>query len=280
MELQFKPAWALPLAELADVFTRAFAGYIAGDVQMTPALLTGMIAQGGIDLNLSQVAYRHDAPVGFALIARQGWASRVAVMGIVPEAQGQRVGWQLLVTLVEQARARGERMMELEVFEQNTRAIRLYEALGFRPLRRLYGYSCEAIQGDRSVDLKQIDIFDVARQIASDGAADLPWTASGIHIARMGAPSLAYRLGEAVAVITDPSAETIAIRAFHVPSSTRRQGQGRRLISTVAGEFPDKRWVVPALCPEEYGGFFEAVGFVRQEINQFQMRLDLTALPK
>lgn len=170
-------------------------------------------------------------------------------------------------------------MMELEVFEQNTRAVRLYEALGFRPLRRLYGYSSESLQGDKAPELRQIDMSEAARHVTIDGVADLPWQISGHQIARMGAPSAAFRLGEAVAVISDPSAATIAIRALIVSSSRRAQGHGKRLLSALAGAFHDKRWVVPALCPEDYGGFFEVIGFARQEINQFQMRLDLKAPP-
>lgn len=275
MALQFKPAWEVSLSDLANLFTRAFEGYVAGSVQMTPPLLSGMLAQGGVDLNLSMLACRDDDPVGFALIARQGWTSRVAAMGIAPEAQGQSVGDHLLAHLIAQARGRGDRMLELEAFEQNTRAVRLYEKHGFRSLRRLMSYVAETPHGDASPELTQIDPMHAALFASMHSVPDLPWQVSGSHLIRMGTPFAAYRLGDACAIIGDPSAETVAIRMIVVPPGARGQGQARRLLAALWAAYPGKRWFVPALCPEEYGGLFERCGFVKQELNQLQMRLDL-----
>jgi ribosomal protein S18 acetylase RimI-like enzyme len=277
MGLQFKPAWEAPLSELAAVFTRAFDGYIAGSVQMTPPLLSGMIAQGGVDLNLSMLACRDDEPVGFALIARQGWTSRVAVMGIVPEAQGQRVGDQLLGHLIEQSHQRGDCAMELEVFEQNTRAVRLYQKHGFRTLRRLMSYVAEDPQEYGDPELASIDSAEAARQVSMHGTPDLPWQVSGSNLIRMGTPFAAYRLGDAYAITDDPSAETVVIRMIVVATDARGQGQARRLIRALWARHPGKCWFVPALCPEDYGVFFERCGFARRELNQLQMRLDFRA---
>ena len=54
-----------------------------------------MVRKDGIDLAISRVLFTDDEPVGIALIARRGWTSRLAAMGI---AQGKsRNGRRFLV---------------------------------------------------------------------------------------------------------------------------------------------------------------------------------------
>lgn len=52
-------------------------------------------------------------------------------MGLLPHVQGRGVGRRLAEVAIDAARARGVERVELEVFASNTRAIRLYERLGF-----------------------------------------------------------------------------------------------------------------------------------------------------
>ena len=52
-------------------------------------------------------------------------------MGLLPHAQGRGLGRRLAEATIDAARARGVERVELEVFASNTRAIRLYERLGF-----------------------------------------------------------------------------------------------------------------------------------------------------
>ena len=52
-------------------------------------------------------------------------------MGLLPHVQGRGLGRRLAEVTVDAARARGVERIELEVFASNTRAIRLYERLGF-----------------------------------------------------------------------------------------------------------------------------------------------------
>jgi RimJ/RimL family protein N-acetyltransferase len=52
-------------------------------------------------------------------------------MGLLPDVRGQGVGARLAQTAIDAARKKGVERVELEVFASNTRAIRLYERLGF-----------------------------------------------------------------------------------------------------------------------------------------------------
>ncbi len=276
MSLSMQSAAEIPLPDLIGVFNRAFDGYIGGTIQFTVGAFLVFLAREGIDLNLSGVVLRAGELVGFGLIARQSWTSRLAVMGIVPEAQGQGVGSWFLTQLIHQVRARGERAFVLEAFEQNTPAVQLYQNKGFRVVRRLIGCTAESLVGDPNAvqDWREIDVLDVAKLIISQGAPDLPWQIAGTSIARLGTPHVGCQCGSACAVITDPNRETIYLRALIVPTDQRRQGQATRLIHALAARYPGKKWAVPALCPEEYSvNFFEKIGFTREPLNQFQMEL-------
>lgn len=61
---------------------------------------------------------------GFRHVGRLG-------MGMLPEVRGQGLGRRLADAAIAAARSRGVERIELEVFAHNTRAIRLYERLGF-----------------------------------------------------------------------------------------------------------------------------------------------------
>ena len=59
---------------------------------------------------------------------RHGW--RLG-MGVLPAVRGRGVGRRLAEAAIAAARAKGAERIELEVFASNTRAIALYERLGF-----------------------------------------------------------------------------------------------------------------------------------------------------
>lgn len=197
-------------------------------------------------------------------------------MGIVPEAAGQGVGRFLLNQLIEQGRTRGDRVMELEAFEQNTPAVRLYEGAGFQMMRRLYGYEVEIAHGLLGDTLERVDIAEIGRVVAYYGDRDLPWQISGMNIGRFSPPHLGFQMEHAYAVISAPTSPTVVIRALFVLPDFRRQGEAARLLSHLFAIYPDKRWVVPQICPEEYGYVYERFGFTRSPLNQFQMRLLLS----
>jgi ribosomal protein S18 acetylase RimI-like enzyme len=192
-------------------------------------------------------------------------------MAVVPEARGKGVGKFLTTRLVVESVERGERRMELEVIQANKPAVRLYERAGFRKLRGLLSYSLpEGVEGQKA-ELEEIDIREAASLVAKYGPADLPWQVSGESLAHMSPPNLAFRLGAACAVVSDPSAPGIAIRSIAVEPQSRKQGQAKRLLKALLAAYPGAAWAVPALCPEEIGQVFESAGFEPGELSQFHM---------
>jgi ribosomal protein S18 acetylase RimI-like enzyme len=259
-----------------DLLNRGFADYVV-PIQLDLAELHDMLRTDGIDVGSSRVVYRDRQAVGIALIARRGWTCRLAAMALIPGSRGQGVGQWLLNRLVDEARGRGERAMVLEVIEQNAPALGLYRKCGFRQVRRLVGYVATPphdVGGTGEVvcaALDQVDVRELASCVTTGGLPDLPWQISGESLAQMGPPDVACRLGEAYALLSDPGASQVAVRALWVAPPARRQGQATRLLRALLAEYPLKTWRVPALCPEEAGGPFERAGYERISLSQFQM---------
>jgi hypothetical protein len=47
------------------------------------------------------------------------------------------------------------------------------------------------------------------------------------------------------------------------------------LLRALFAKYPNKTWHVPAIFPEEMTGFFEKAGFEKEDLGQFQMKLEL-----
>ena len=270
----FKSALSFSIPEIAALFTRGFEGYFV-PVQMTDAGLQTMIRRDGVDLAESRVLFKDDQPIGVALIARRGWTSRLAAMGIVTEARNGGVGTWAMKQLIEEARVRGEKEMLLEVIEQNTAGVKLYRKVGFETVRRLVGYKLENPQVKSKGKIEQIDIRDLAKLVSAHGLKDLPWQLSGETIAQHTPPSRAYRLDDAYCLISNPEAEQVVISSVLVKAGSRGAGLSPVLMRAVFSRFPNKTWRVPAIFPEEMSPIFEEVGMKREELSQLQMALKL-----
>ena len=137
MTLEMIPAYDVPLAEQAKIFSRAFTGYVGGSFEMDAAGLARFILHQGADLSYSYFARTAEGLAGFAYINRTGNISRVAGMGVVPAARRAGLARRLLAHLLEEAQTRGDQAMMLEVIEQNPAAHRLYLQQGFRETAHL-----------------------------------------------------------------------------------------------------------------------------------------------
>ncbi len=76
------------LDRAAEVLTRAFADYFV-NIPFSAASLMQAARADGVDLTASRMIVGDGVAVGAALVARRGWTSRLAGMGVVPEARRQ-----------------------------------------------------------------------------------------------------------------------------------------------------------------------------------------------
>lgn len=268
--LSLSPAHEFTIPFLADLMTRSFEGYFV-PVNVTDVILLTMLRRDGIDLTASRVILKDDEPSGLALIARRGWTSRLAAMGIISTARNGGTGTWAMQQLIAEAEVRGEKEMLLEVIEQNTAGVKLYEKVGFTKVRRLVGYRLENPQVESSEKLEEVGIHELAREISYHGLSNLPWQLSGTTLAHHTPPSRAFRLNDAYCLISNPDLTDVSISSVLVKADSRGAGQSRVLMRALFARFPNKVWHVTPIFPEEMGVIFEQVGMTRETLSQWQM---------
>ena len=68
----------------------------------------------------------------------------------------------------------------------------------------------------------------------------------------------------------------VAIRGLLTVPPERGKGHARKLLRGLAAIFPDRAFSVPTLIPEDLAPrFFTALGFIRSDLAQIEMSLDL-----
>jgi ribosomal protein S18 acetylase RimI-like enzyme len=270
----FKPASEFTIPQIAELVTRGFEGYFV-PINITAPVFMTMMRRDSIDLNETRVLHKDDEPVGVALIARRGWACRLAAMGIISSARNGGAGTWAMCQLMEEARARGDQQMLLEVIAQNIAGVKLYEKMGFKKIRRLVGYKLENPQAESADELQEVDIQEAAKMVTYHGLKDLPWQLSGISIAHHTLPSRAFRLNDSYCVISNPLVEHVSISSVLANAGEGEAGRGAGLMRALFARFPNKVWHVSPIYPEEMAGLFEQVGMQREELSQWQMSLRL-----
>jgi ribosomal protein S18 acetylase RimI-like enzyme len=273
MKLDIKPASDYPMPDLLYLLNLSFEEYMVPITFNLIQFLT-MLRKDSVDLYASRVVVGDGDPVGVALIARRGWTSRLAAMGIVKEARGIGAGTWLMEKVIQDAQDRKDRELVLEVIEQNEPAVKLYRKCGFETTRRLIGLiRKDAAAKTDARSLPEIDLRKAGALIAQHGLPDLPWQLAGETIAHLNPPARAFYDGSACVVTSSPDADHVVIWSVLVETSARGHGQGAEFLQTVMGAYPGRIWHVPAILPEELGVVFERAGFEREELSQFQMKL-------
>jgi RimJ/RimL family protein N-acetyltransferase len=112
---------------------RRYIGFVEPPpLESTRDFVRALIAGGGVALVAVDAARRVVGWCDVQRFRRDGFrhCGRLG-MGLLPEARGRGIGRALAFAAVEAARAQGIERVELEVFASNTRAIALYDGLGF-----------------------------------------------------------------------------------------------------------------------------------------------------
>jgi len=274
MLLDTKLASDYPLPDLTQLLNLSFENYLVPVAFNLSQFLT-MIRKDSLDLAASRVLFGVEQPAGIALIARRGWTSRLAAMGIVQGQRGKGAGFRFMRKLMDEARERNDHAMELEVIEQNENAVKLYQKCGFQSVRRLIGLIRKDAIENNKTPLTAIDLREAGSLISQHGLADLPWQLAGETIAHLNPPACAYRNGPALVVTSNLAVEHVVIWSLLVEPQARGQQLGVEMLKSVIANHPGKTWHVPAIFPEEFGKLFKRAGFEQEELTQWQMKLDL-----
>ena len=267
MTFEIIHAHDVPLAAQAVTFTEAFRGYLGGSFAMDAATLGRFIHAQGIDLCYSRFARSAAGLCGFGYITRTGDLSRLAGMGVLAASRRTGVARGVLRHLLDEARARGDRMMVLEVIEQNPPACALYEKEGFRSVTRLCGWRRppSGTTTDQPQQFSEISLAAASQIPSAREFPELPWQISRHAVAKLES-GRAFASDRALAVISEP---TVAgpIR-IHAVSS-------RQALSAVLQRHLDREFFARPLFPENFGPeIFEPLGFTKEPLTQWLMQYE------
>lgn len=123
-----------------------------------------------VDAAASPIWYDDDGNVlAAALLAIRGKRGWIGGFGVAPEHRGHGYAAELLETLLETARARGLRSMQLEVLKDNLPAISAYRSGGFEIARTLHSFEHLAADGRKPrgfVTAPPEEFFDMPDAVA------------------------------------------------------------------------------------------------------------------
>lgn len=178
--LSFRAAAELSLAELAELYTRCFAGY-AYPVLVEPDALARRVRAEQIDLALSPVLCVGGEPAGVALLGVRGAETNCGGFGVVAPQRGRGLAHLLLAEHLRLARAASGRRFSLMVLAENGGALRTYQRAGMRVTRRLLWLEWRAPLGDKGAAPGR----EAAGGVSSPGAAAAPPAALLAHFAAL-----------------------------------------------------------------------------------------------
>lgn len=278
--VQLRPADQIDAAALHAAFVAAFSDYVAGPFKLAPAQWPGFLTRQGADLALSRAAVDADsgAVLAFALVAPRPALSRwrLATMGALPAARGSGAAGALLQDFVQRGQAAGLRAVELEVFAQNERALRLYRRHGFVERHALRGYLREP--GAMAPAAGSVLPLLVAQsealawlQSSEREIDDFPLQVSAPIVQALPVPWTCWRHGTAQLVFSGDDRQGLLLRSL--VDRDPAQADAQALLSTLCATYPGARIHMPALQREDLGGLALArCGFVEEALHQWLMR--------
>ena len=276
MDFEIVPAHELLLAEQANIFNRAFAGYLAGWSEMDAGALARFLCAQGADLCYSRFVRAKGELAGFGYINRTGNISRLAAMGTVPEARRTGAAAHLLSQLVDESKTRGDAAMMLEVFEQNLPALALYRRYGFHELSRLFGWRRSTqvtVPQYQPNELGEISAIDLSQMRSLFEYPRIPWQISRQAMAKVPAARV-FGKDEACVVVGDTAVQSIRVHAFF--AAQQDWNALRNILAAIIQQLANREFFAPAVFPEQFGlEIFAPLGFVREPLNQLLMRREL-----
>lgn len=135
-QISYYPVSQVDFDQFTNAFNRAYSDYFT-PIVMTPGSFRALIRQDDLDLEASVAALADHEIVGTGMLGLRQAEAWIGGMGVVPEWRRRGIGLRMMEHLLEQAQIRGAREIRLEVIEANEAARRLYDRLGFVPIRRL-----------------------------------------------------------------------------------------------------------------------------------------------
>ncbi len=118
------------LEQITQIYNAGRTDYIV-PMQLDAARMGEYLRIYDVDVNASFVVRDGARFVGIGMLGLRGDRAWITRVGIAPEARGQHIGDLIVGGLIDVARERDLRLMQLEVIEGNAPAIHLFHKVGF-----------------------------------------------------------------------------------------------------------------------------------------------------
>lgn len=131
------PCSRFTFEELATIYNQCRVDYIV-PMPMNARRMQEYVHRNDIDLDLSTVAMTDDdEPTGIGMLGLRGQRSWITRLGVIPDCRRRKTGQFITENLIDQARSRGVKRVQLEVIRGNEPARNLFIKLGFQDTREL-----------------------------------------------------------------------------------------------------------------------------------------------
>ncbi len=276
--IQIARATEWPYEALAECFTAAFEGYIAGSITLSAQSLPRFLERQGADLSLSRCVASNGELSGLTFIGQYAKRRRIGGMGLRPQARGTGASRLLLSHVIDEARRDGMEAVELEVFAQNAPALALYRSAGFVDGPALWGFNREpsppAVPKKATASPDVVSASQAADWLLTHGHDHLPYQASGHALRHPDPAAIFWRLGQALMVFSEPADEEFIVPLLFDADPSQRDAES--LLAVLLQRHPRHRVRVPQLMRDDCAGqALRRSGFTPLPIHQMQMRLGL-----
>jgi GNAT superfamily N-acetyltransferase len=264
------PASSVPTDAIRDCLNESFSDYLIRLPRFEADSWSTFLHRQGVEIGLSRVGVIGDRVISFALVTpRSGHCWRIAVMGARPEARGSGIAPRLLDETIAEAQSRQLRSVELEVFAQNTRALRLYQSRGMTTATVLQAFEATASSRRAIFPVKSVTHETAARrasEIESGSSIYLPWQVCGEAIRRLPGVPHCWQSGSAQIVFTEM---TGLVLVQSLLDSNPDQAGAVDLLAMLRDTYPDAILRAPQLQAEPGAALaFRTAGWRQAELHQ------------
>lgn len=265
--MEIKTLESIPLSAIAETFNKSFSDYSI-PIRYTDELFKNKIVSEGIDLGHSPGAFVNDELAGFILhgLDTINGVKRVfnAGTGVVPHHRGKFIVSKLYDHIFPVLEKQGYKHHQLEVFEGNEKAEKIYVAKGFVRTRELTAFKGTVKAAARNeVTVSQVQSLDWT-EAESFWNVKPTWQNYTQCIVR--APQLHKILKAEVdgAFAGYAVVETTGgrLKQFAVKEGFRRRGVGTALFQHAANEKGEASFINYDVNDTGSLEFFKAIGLV------------------
>lgn len=275
--MEFRTLTNVSVDEILEVFNLSFSDYIV-PFHLTKEVLTSKIAAEKLNIDISVGGFEDGKLVSFILQSEAIEDGQKIIYnggtGVIPESRGKGLVRKMYDFIIPVLKERNAEVLLLEVIEGNAAAIRAYENLGFKIVRKLLCFrgNIRSEQENAEITIKKMAEFQWDN-LRSFWDIEPSWQGSVYVLDPM--PEIyttmgAYADDKLVGyIIYNPTARKVLQVAVH--KEYRKQGIGKMLFKTIVDGSPIAINNVDDVSKEAKEFLDQKIG-LENWLSQFEMK--------